>query len=292
MVTGLVFGAFAGFGVFLVVRGLFPAPRSVTDDIESLRRPRWEPTGTSGAQARVNRVALGLLRLPGTDPESVDRDLAVIGKTVERHAIDKLTLLGLGAGLPLLVGVVTGLADVSLPIGVLALAVLFMGAGGWFFADADLHSDAATRRRDFRHALSVYLDLVNVMLAGGSGVEGALDDAASVGDGWAFVQLRQALATARLNRESPWTTFDRLSARIGVTELSELSSSISLAGDSGARIRESLSAKAVAMRDHELTQTQSEAEAASERMSLPLVAMATGFILLVGYPAVSQVLSF
>lgn len=292
MLTGLVFGAVAGLGVFLVVRGLFPAPRSVADDIEVLRRPRWDATESGSAQARLNRFAVGLLRAPGTDRASIDRDLSVVGRTAERHAVDKLTLAVVGAVLPLLVGLVTGLADVALPAGVLALGVLAMGVAGWFYADIDLRSDAAARRRDFRHALSVYLDLVNVMLAGGSGVEGALDDAASVGDGWAFTQLRQALATARLNRESPWTTFDRLSERIGVTELSELSSSISLAGDSGARIRESLSAKAVAMRDHELTQTQSEAEAASERMSLPLVAMATGFILLVGYPAVSQVLSF
>lgn len=292
MLTGLLFGALVGFGAFLVVRGLFPAPRSVTDDIESLRRPRWEAQASSDTQARLTRAALGLLRVPGTDHEAVERDLAVVGRTVERHALDKLTLTALGCGLPLLVLLVTSVADAALPVGVVSLAVIAFGLAGWFYADADLRHDADTRRRDFRHALSVYLDLVNVMLAGGSGVEGALDDAASVGDGWAFTQLRQALASARLNRESPWTTFDRLSVRIGVPELSELSSSISLAGDSGARIRESLSAKAVAMRDHELTQSQSEAEAASERMSLPLVAMATGFILLVGYPAVSQVLSF
>ena len=291
MITGLLFGAVAGLGVFLVVRGLFPAPRSVTDDIEALRRPRWEAAESSDTQARLTRVALGLLHLPGADRDAVERDLQVVGKTVERHALDKLALTVVAAALPLLVLVVTSLADSALPVGVVAPAVLLMGAAGWFYADTDLHGDARTRRRDFRHALSVYLDLVNVMLAGGSGVEGALDDAASVGDGWAFVQIRQALATARLNRESPWTTFDRLAARIGVPELAELSSSISLAGDSGARIRESLSAKAVSMRDHELTQTQSEAEAASERMSLPLVAMATGFLLLVGYPAVSQVLS-
>lgn len=292
MITGLVFGAACGFGIFLVVRGLFPAPRNVSEDLASLQRARWNQDAATGARARVNRAALGLLRAPGTDRTQIERDLAVVGRSVERHALDKLTLVVVGAALPILVAVVTGVADVALPPGIMTLAVLAFGAAGWFYADIDLRSDAAARRRDFRHALSVYLDLVNVMLAGGSGVEGALDDAASVGDGWAFIQLRQALATARLNRESPWTTFDRLSARLDVPQLAELSSSISLAGDSGARVRESLAAKAVSMRDHELTQTQSEAEAASERMSLPLVAMATGFILLVGYPAVSQVMSF
>src|SRR3546814_13811475 len=85
MVTGLVFGAVAGLGVFLVVRGLFPAPRSVADDIEVLRRPRWEMTEPGSAQARLNRFAVGLLRAPGTDREPIERDLPRGGETEQRR---------------------------------------------------------------------------------------------------------------------------------------------------------------------------------------------------------------
>ena len=288
MIAGLAWGGLVGLGLFLVLRGLVPARPSVDADLAALARPRWDATGVDSLAQRAVRA---ITSVPGTDPVAVERDLAVVGRSLHRHAVEKLTLLVLGAALPVVVAATMGLGGAGLPAGLVALAVVAGAAGGWLYGDVDLRRDAAARRRDFRHALGVYLDLVNVLLAGGAGVESALDDAAGVGDGWAFVQLRQALATARLHRESPWRSFDRLAERLGVAELTELSSSVALAGDSGARIRQSLSAKAVSMRDHELTQTQAEAEAASERMSVPLVAMATGFILLVGYPALSQVLS-
>lgn len=289
MIEGLLLGALLGFGTFLIGRSLFPAAPDVGRDIAALHRPRWDERRTT--QTAVGRLATAVMRLPGSDRSAAARDLAVVGRTVERHAVEKLSMSVLGASLPLLVAIVMGVSGAGLPPGLVMLAMGAGAIGGWFYADIDLRSDAEARRRDFRHALGVYLDLVNVLLAGGSGVEGALDDAARVGDGWAFAQIRQALSSARLNRESPWTTFDRLSDQIGVTELTELSSSIALAGDSGARVRESLAAKAVSMRDHELTRAQAEAEAASERMSVPLVAMATGFILLIGYPAIAQVLA-
>lgn len=289
MIEGLAWGALIGLGIFLLTRGLFPPPPDIAADLADLHRPRWQRGAVH--TPIVERIATALMRFPGVDSQSLERDLAVVGRTPQRHALEKLTLLVLGAGLPLLAAVVMGIADAGLPTGVVTLAACIGAAVGWWYGDIDLRSDAQARRRDFRHALGVYLDLVNVLLAGGAGIESALDDAAQVGEGWAFLQLRDALATARLNRESPWVTFDRLAERLGVPALTELSSSVALAGDSGARIRASLAAKALSMRDHELAQTQAEAEAASERMSLPLVAMATGFILLIGYPAISQVLA-
>ena len=42
-------------------------------------------------------------------------------------------------------------------------------------------------------ALSSYLDLVDVVLAGGAGIETALEAAAEAGDGWAFAEIRGAL---------------------------------------------------------------------------------------------------
>ena len=47
-------------------------------------------------------------------------------------------------------------------------------------------SKASERRRNFRHALGSFLDLVVISLAGGGGVESALTDASEIGRGWAF----------------------------------------------------------------------------------------------------------
>ena len=48
----------------------------------------------------------------------------------------------------------------------------------------------------FRHALGSFLSLTVTALAGGAGVDQALDDAASVGRGPAYAELRYALAEA------------------------------------------------------------------------------------------------
>ena len=61
---------------------------------------------------------------------------------------------------------------------------------------------------------------------------------------------------------------------------------MTLAGD-GARVRESLRAKAESMRDKDRNAQESEAEKKSESMVLPVVMVFAGFLLLIGYPAIS-----
>ena len=130
-----------------------------------------------------------------------------------------------------------------------------------------------------------------VALAGGGGVETALADAASVGSGWAFAYLRRALDQARLARQTPWAALGRLGQELGVGELSELAASVALAGTEGAKVRASLAAKAASLRTHELAEAETADQAATERMSLPVVLLFAGFLLFLGFPAVEKVLT-
>jgi hypothetical protein len=130
-----------------------------------------------------------------------------------------------------------------------------------------------------------------VALAGGGGVETALADAASVGSGWAFASLRRALEEARLARQTPWVALGRLGQELGVDELSELAASVALAGTEGAKVRASLAAKSASLRTHELAEAETADQAATERMSLPVVLLFAGFLLFLGYPAVEKVLT-
>ncbi len=165
-----------------------------------------------------------------------------------------------------------------------------MAVAGFFLPALELRSQAAERRRSFRHALGCFLDLVAVRLAGGAGVESSLSDSAASGHGWAFAELRQALAEARLMGEPPWAGLARLGDDLDVSELRELAASAALAGDEGARVRASISAKAKALRVRGLADAEGAAQAASERMSLPIVLLLVGFIVFLGYPAINQVL--
>ncbi|HEX8864351.1 MAG TPA: type II secretion system F family protein, partial [Lentzea sp.] len=150
---------------------------------------------------------------------------------------------------------------------------------------------AARLRIGFRHALSSFLDLVWITLSGGAGVDSALNDSAAIGRGWAFTHIQRALDTARLTRTTPWAALRQLGEEIGVTELAELAASVSLAGTEGAKVRASLAAKATALRARQLTDAEGEAQSATERMALPVMALFLGFLGFITYPALTQVIN-
>ena len=140
-------------------------------------------------------------------------------------------------------------------------------------------------RREFRQALATYLDLVITLIVGGAGVETALADASAVGSGPAFRQLRAALAAAPERREPPWRALGRLGRRLGVSGLEELAAAVTLAGENGASVSDTLAVKADALRDRELDEERADAERSSEAMSLPVVAMGLAFVVMVMFPA-------
>jgi Flp pilus assembly protein TadB len=121
-------------------------------------------------------------------------------------------------------------------------------------------------------------------------VDQALDDAAKVGSGPAFAELRYALAEAGLARIPPWDVLATLGRRIALPELIQLAGSIGQAGTEGAKVRGSLRSRAVSLRQRQLSDAEGEANAATERMSLPIVALFAGFLIFLGYPAVAAVL--
>jgi tight adherence protein C len=186
------------------------------------------------------------------------------------------------------VGATTGVSfPAYIPVGAcIGLAVLF-----FFVPDLALRDEAAERRDAFKHALGSFLDLVVISLAGGAGVESALRDAAAIGRGWAFAQLHNALEVTALTGETPWAVLGRLGSELGIPELEELSSSLSLAGTEGARVRESLGVKAGSLREHALAEAEAKAESSTEKMAVPVVLLFLGFLILIGYPAVDAILN-
>lgn len=292
MITALVLGGGLGLGLLLTLRALRPRP----DDLGSILRrvvAPFDPTLDTSAPGRADRTRWssrsGVVGRHVVVAGRVERNLRVVGRAVERHVVDKVTLavvLGATAPAVFLAGSAAGL---SLPPLVAVLGAVVGGIGGYHLPDLLLHTQAEERRRHFRFAMSSYLDLVNVLLAGGAGIESALDATASSGDGWAFHEIRAALTRARATRRSPWAALSELGEALGVDELVELAASIQLAGEEGARIRSSLAAKAAALRSRQLAQIEADAHSASERMGIPTVAMFTAFLALLAYPAVQQI---
>ena len=273
-------GAVAGAGVLLIVRGVVGETASLTSVLAELHRPRID-TPTVGRRTAIVR------NLAGRSTPARERDLAVCERTLDQYVQSRLVWAGLGAvpGAGILLLTAGGGASVVAP-SVMLVAVPIGAAAGWLYARVDLRSDAEKARRDFRLALAAYLELVTILMAGGAGVETAMFDAAAIGEGPAFRHLRTALSAAQAQREPPWQLVGALGDRLGIDELAELHASMTLAGD-GAQVRDTLSTKAHGIRLRDLAALETEAQARSETMVLPVVLMFAGFLVLIGYPALA-----
>ncbi|HET7489295.1 MAG TPA: type II secretion system F family protein [Acidimicrobiales bacterium] len=289
MIVLALLGAGAGLACWKAVRAAWPRPVGLDVLVARLERPGTAATAAgTPAVPPLQRLGLRVVRLAGLAPEpdaARARALAAAGRSAERHALDRVVgALGL-AGCVVLAATGLSLVGVAPPAGLVLVGVVGAAVGGYFLPEAELAKAAERRRRSFRHALSGYLDLVSVVLAGGGGIETALHSAAEAGDGWAFASIRQALDRARLTGRTPWDTLAALGAELGVGELGELAAAVALAGAQGARIRSSLAAKADALRGHQVAEAEAAAEAATERMTVPTAVLLFGFLVFVAYPA-------
>ncbi len=298
VVAVMLTGAGFGLGVYLLWRAVRPGPPPLVRVLADLEQPGLSVTDLEAGRlsaghrtaGRLGRAALGLLEATGlSDTKRLRRRLRTLDKTVERHAYDKLLGGIVGLGIPTVFGLVLVAAGVGASAGMVGLVAAGLATVGFLYPDLGLTEQVERRRRAFRHSLSAYLDLVTIILAGGAGLETALDSAAESGEGWAFTEIRQALRRARLSGRTPWEVFDELGGTLGVDELRELAASAHLAGDHGARIRASLAAKADSMRAHQTAVIEAQAEAATEKMLLPVVALVVGMILFIGFGVVQAI---
>jgi tight adherence protein C len=295
----LLLGAMVGLGSIVTWRLLFPAapPLQTSLDrlyrrnrlvaIETTEKPSLDDVLGRTVGASFERV----LRDLGMRLDPLEANLRLVGRTLEQHLAQKVVLGLFGLLLPLLLNTLFTVLGMGFSLVFPMLLGLALGLLFFFAPDIGVKSEATTRRKDFRHALSSYLDLVVISLAGGAGVENALRDAANIGRGWAYAKLREVLQSTELTGDSPWVALARLGEELDIRELIELSASLSLAGTEGARVRESLAVKAASLREHALAAAEAEAESTTETMAVPVVLLFAGFLLLIGYPALDAVLS-
>ena len=303
MITwSLLGGARSGAGVLMLVLILAPPaiqPAAALAELDSQRDERRLRQEARRLNPRERALpdwldALGyraaaLLRRTGIDLGGLSSDLSVLGRSLERHLVASLLLGLLGFGAPLLItalGALAGQPMGSLPL----LACLVLGAAMAALPTARLRSRAAQARRDFRHVVGSFLDLVSMSLSAGRGVPEALDAASALSDDPAMARIRDALAAARLRGETPWAAMGRLGETLRIDELRDLSAALALVAEDGAKIRESLSARATSMRRRELADAEGRAGENSESMLVAQLVIAIGFIVFLVYPALSGIM--
>ena len=294
MTGALLAGVGAGLGIMLLWWAINPPRPPLATALSALTEPALgvgrDERADRGWAARLGGRLVPLLRSAGLPRPALDADLAICDRTAERHAAEQVTAALAGLAVPPAMTGIAALAGAAWPWPVPAVGALMLAGLGLFLPDALLRAEASKRRRDFTHALSAFLDITVITLAAGGGLEQALAEAAHAGAGWPHRQLRRCLDVSATTRRPLWEPLDTLGASLNIPAVRELAAALRLAGEEGARIRRSLTSRAAALRLRQRTDTEARAQAASERMSLPVVALMTGFVIFIAYPAVAAVL--
>lgn len=298
LLAGVAFGA----GIFVLFRALFPARPGLAASLaafDAANRRRDENariSRTSGAQEKSAglRAELGVrlarfYEARGWKQRNVRADLAILDKSFEAFLATKLLLPAAAIIItPFLAVCCTMLGlPIAIPVwlGILFAALFFL------LPDLQLRQEAGQRRKDFRHVVGAFLDLVAMNLAGGRGVPEALMMASQIGDGWALRRIREALANARITGQTPWQALGVLGDEVDIAELRDLSAALALVADDGAKVRQSLSARAASMRSRQLSDLEGKAGERSQSMLVAQLLFCAAFMVFLAYPAVVRVLA-
>jgi tight adherence protein C len=305
MIAAIVAGAAIGLSLCFLAWTLIPARTdnvAVLGRIEAARTARpWvsvqEPTAVATdrlgklkalAGARVTAV----LSRRGVEATTLRQDLAMVDRGFEDFAGGSLA----GFVATFVGGLLTGslLLAVGVPIPPTALfpAALVLALVIVFARQHDVHKLAEERRREFRRGLSAYLDLVAMSVIGGTGLPEALPTAAAIGRGWPFRLLAETLDRARdtFGPLAAPTELGNLGRRIGISELRDLATALSLTGEQGARIGKTLIDRAKTLRDRDTADVQGRAAERDSSLQVAEVGIGAGFLLFVVYPLVVSVL--
>jgi len=292
-----------GLGIFLFCVALIPRRVSLVRRVAAFdvaRRagpwaaPRDTSRGRDSSEGEITRrlgtVLAKFCAEQGWELPSLRASLALVGKSFENYLATKLLLALFGLLLAPFLLTASTLAGVHMPFGIpfwagVVLAVLF-----FFLPDLELKRKVDKRRRDFRHAIGAFLDLVSMNLAGGRGVPEALMSASEIGTGWAMWRIRDALVNARITGQTPWQALGVLGDEVRIDELRDLSAALSLVAEDGAKVRESLATRAASLRRRELAELQGQAAERSQSMLVAQMLLAAAFLIFLIYPAVRMLL--
>lgn len=275
-------------GLLVAITGwMQPAPTLVRT-IEHLRRPGSVHAGTTSERTwRVMRPVVGVLTArPRLLPSA--SELQLVNRTVDQHVVHLVVAALSGLVLPpLLIGMLQAVGLISLGVFVPLLASLVLAALAPFVVHSIVIEEARELQSDLRYQVSAYLDVVTMLLAGNTGYEGALEQAAHAGDGRLFVELRRRMRESGARGSSLTEALQRTGVELGLDELQQIAATAALSAAEGAPVARTLAAKCSTLRSALSTEQESEARLRTSRLTTPIVGMALIFMALVMYPALN-----
>ena len=291
--TGLVVlvGMLATLGLWLIFTGW--------------RQPR---PSLAASVRRINRSPAPIDQLRAGDTSDLVVRLGELGarSSFVRRRVGSLSSLRI-IGRPfavhvgyLIVGAMAGLVLPSLILTLLSLAgvlsiSVFIPAGlsllATLLVPTIIHSgvvaEADEIRIDLRHQLSAYLDMMTMLLAGNTGHEGALQQAAEAGDGLLFRQLRKRMREVSTTGQSLVHALSLVAEDFEMPELEQVAAAAALSAAEGAPVAKTLAAKCSTLRSTLAADDEGKARVRNDKVTPPLVGMALLFLALLIYPALT-----
>ena len=300
MIMTFVVGAVLGLGLFLLGFALIPQRAGLVQRLAAFdqarsatARPAYRTVaGESELSRRLGSALAKFCAEQGWEFRSLRSSLSLVDRSFENYLATKILLGVLGLIFAPLLFVLVSLAGLRISIVLPVWAGLVMGLIFFALPDLELRQKVAQRRRDFRHAVGAFLDLVAMNLSGGRGVPEALMAASEIGSGWAMWRIREALVNARITGQTPWQALGALGDEVKVDELRDLAAALSLVAEDGAKVRESLSTRAASLRRRELADLQGQAAERSQSMLVAQMLLCAAFLIFLVYPAVKVMLGF
>ncbi|MFE5771358.1 type II secretion system F family protein [Streptomyces sp. NPDC056485] len=293
-VAAILSGAAIGSGAALLIREVLQPAPALGPALRRLNQPAPAPAATLAGEAGADRderwgqwLLERLADVPGV--RIPYKDLALTGTTPARFVLTKVALAGAGLLLPplstvplLLLGLPLYLPAI---VGILAAVIL------WFAPDLALRDKAKRARAEFAHAMAAYLELVALRRAGNVSAEQAMEQAATVGQGWSFQRIQAALAQSRVDKVAHWESLARLTAELDLPVMDDLAAIMRQSADDGASVYTTLRSRACNLRTELLAQQAADANSDSEKMTAPGALLAVLVMLLIAFPAIIRMLT-
>ncbi|MEV4212576.1 type II secretion system F family protein [Micromonospora sp. NPDC049662] len=278
----MVLGGLAGFGAYLVIRGVLPAVPALGPALQRMHPPLVSTTTTAGGADGL--LAQWVATRFGSRLRPPHQELQLIGQSVERYALEKVAYAAVGLLFPPLMTLMLAMFGLTLPIAIPAIASIVFAVLLFLLVDVSIKQKAAEAREQFTRAVAAYLDLVALERAASHGPVESLERAARVSDSWVFQRIQAALDAARFASIPPWDGLSQVAEEIGVPELGDVGDIMRLSGTEGAQVYQTLISRAQSLRVALRTTEQDRANTATTWLYVPTSLTVLVLFVVAGYP--------